>query len=329
MHPTAPAGPWLGIDISKDTFDACLLLPCGARRAARLSNDRAGFGKLDAWLRKHAHTALCIAGLEATGPYSTALLRHLHGCGHTVSLLNPRGVKNFGIAAMRRVKTDAADAALIAEMLKALPQRAWTPLPPAVLELQELVRRRADLLDMGTAESNRAKASQSAAVRNSLQVVIGHLKEQVAQLNRAIDALVLHDAGLQKSVRLLTSIPGIGRVVAVTILAEIPVIRSFERARDAAAFAGLTPALCQSGTSVRRRGAICKTGSALLRRSLYMAALQSARYPSNAFHAHYKAFVERGKNKMVTLVAIMHKLLRVAFGVLKHQTPFAPELAAL
>ena len=128
---------------------------------------------------------------------------------------------------------------------------------------------------------------------------------------------------------LLRTIDGVGLMVAVTILAEVPQISAFERARDVAAFAGLTPSLSQSGTSVKRRGAMTKEGSALLRKMLYMAALQAVKRTNNAFHSCYNAFVERGKSKMCALGAIMHKIIRVAFGVLKHDTPFVKNFAKL
>ena len=118
-------------------------------------------------------------------------------------------------------------------------------------------------------------------------------------------------------------------MVAVTILSEVPAISAFGRARDVAAFAGLTPCFKTSGTSVRRRGRMSKEGSALLRKMLYMAALQAVKRPSNAFHRTYQAFVARGKAKMCALGAIMHKLIRVAFGVLKHQTPFVENFAKI
>ncbi len=118
-------------------------------------------------------------------------------------------------------------------------------------------------------------------------------------------------------------------MVAVTILAEVPALSAFARARDVAAFAGLTPCLKESGISVRRRGPMSKEGSALLRKMLYMAALQAVKRPNNAFHQLYKAFLQRGKAKMCALGAIMHKLMRIAFGVLKHQTPFVENFAKI
>jgi transposase len=314
--------------VSKAVFDACLIMPDGNHQSLQAPNNPAGFAKLDTWLASHRATQ-CYAGLEATGPYGVALLWHLHTNGHHACQLNPRRVKDFARSQGRRVKTDQTDARLIAEFLKALRPQPWAPPAVAIQTLQALVRRRAQLLDALQAERSRKEGTTPALVAASLERHIKQIKAEVTMLDKAIDKHVLENMELQKSVRLLRSIDGIGRMVAVTILAEVPAISSFERARDLAAFAGLTPSVCQSGSSVRKRGGMTKEGSALLRKMLYMAALQSAKSTTNAFHPLYQSFVARGKAKMCALGAIMHKLIRIAFGVLKHQTKFAPNLARM
>jgi transposase len=329
MNPFLPDLPRLGNDVSKLTFDACLLLPHGSKASAQFTNDSKGFAKLDVWLKEH-HLTKVLAGLESTGPYGLNLLWHLHTQGHSCCMLNARRVKDYGRSQGRRVKTDRTDAALIASYLKTSEHlHLWEPTCQALRDLQALVRRRQDLMDALQAERNRLEANTSDILKSSLERNIKHLKNEVVSIGREIDALVLAHGPLQKSVRLLRSIDGIGQMVAVTILAEVPAISTFKRARDLAAFAGLTPCLAESGTSVRRRGHLSKEGSALLRKMLYMAALQAVKRTNNAFHAMYTEFVARGKAKMCTLVAIMHKLLRVAFGVLKHQTPFVANFAKL
>lgn len=320
--------PRLGIDVSKAVFDACLILLDGTHHGLQAPNNPEGFAKLDAWLASH-RAARCYAGLEATGPYGASLRWHLHACGHLACQINPRRVKDFARSQGRRVKTDQTDARLIAEFLKALRPSPWTPPAAALQTLQALVRRRAQLLDALQAERNRKEGATPALVAASLARHIKQLKAEIATLDKAIDQHVEEHLALQKSARLLRSIDGIGRMVAVTILAEVPAISSFQRARDVAAFAGLTPSICQSGSSVRRRGGMTKEGSALLRKMLYMAALQSVKRATNAFHPLYASFVARGKAKMCALGAIMHKLIRIAFGVLKHQTQFAPNLARM
>ena len=323
--------PRLGIDISKLSFDACLQLPDGTARSAAFPNNPEGFDKLDAWLKAHAKASHVCAALEATGSYGTELLWHLHQQGHSLYLLNPRWIKNFARSQGRRVKTDSQDAALIAAYLKASEDlQPWQPPVQALVALQAFVRRRAQLLDDIQAQRNRLAAlstSGNIVVAASLKRQINELQAELKRMEAAISKHVLEHPQLQHSMRLLQSIDGIGRVVAMTILAEVPAISAFSRARDVAAFAGLTPALEQSGTSLKRRGAMTKQGSGLLRKQLYMAALQSVKRTNNAFHKTFRAFVERGKSKMCALGAIMHKLIRVAFGVLKHNTPFVENFA--
>jgi transposase len=321
--------PRLGIDISKLTFDVHLCMPDGPAYSSAFNNNKEGFAQLDAWLAQHRATKT-YAGLEATGSYGALLLWHLHTQGHSICQLNPRRVKDYARSQGRRVKTDAIDAAVIAAYLKASEDlQLWQPASQALQDLQALVRRRNQVIINLNAERNRKEKDTSKVVTASLERQNKHLKAEVTTLDKAIEAHVLQDMALQKSVRLLRSIDGVGRQVAVTILAEVPQISAFERARDVAAFAGLTPSLSQSGTSVRRRGHMTKEGSALLRKMLYMAALQAVKRTGNAFHACYQAFVERGKPKMCALGAIMHKIIRVAFGVLKHDTPFVKNFAKL
>jgi transposase len=321
--------PRLGIDISKLTFDVHLCTPGGRTHSAQFANNQEGFALLDSWLSQH-RAAKTRAGLEATGPYGVLLLWHLHTQGHTVYQLNPRRVKDYARSQGRRVKTDAVDAAVIAAYLKACEDlKPWEPASRELLELQALVRRRNQVITSLNAERNRQEKDTSKMVTASLERQIKHLKAEVVKLDAAIEAHVLKHKALQKSVRLLRSIDGVGILVAVTILAEVPQISAFERARDVAAFAGLTPSLSQSGTSVRRRGHMTKEGSALLRKMLYMAALQAIKRANNAFHSCYQAFVTRGKPKMCAIGAIMHKIIRVAFGVLKHDTPFVKNFAKM
>ena len=329
MNSSSTLLPRLGIDVSKLTFDACLCTSEGSTHSDSFDNNPEGFTQLDRWLNKHGanHT---ITGLEATGPYGVLLLWHLHRQGHIPHQLNPRRVKDYARSQGRRVKTDRTDAAVIAAYLKAseglLP---WQPPAQSLINLQALIRRRDQVMTTLNAERNRKETCSSTIVAASLQRQINELKAEVARLDKAIDRQVLENPPLQKSERLLRSIDGVGRMVAATILAEVPAISAFHRARDVAAFVGLTPSLAQSGTSIRRRGCMTKEGSSLLRKMLYMAALQAVKRTNNAFHKCYLAFVERGKPKMCALVAIMHKIIRIAFGVLKHDTPFVENFAKL
>jgi transposase len=326
--PSYPDLPLLGVDISKAKFDVRLVPLQGSTHASKFTNEPKGFALLDTWLTSH-QVSCAYAGLEATGPYGHALLVHLHARGHKVCLLNPRRVKDFAKSQGRRVKTDRVDASVIAAFLRAINPLCWTPAPQSAQDLQSLVRRRAQVMNMLLAERRRQETPGAAAVVASLLRQIELLKKELAVITQAIKQHILQHMDLQKDERLLRTIPGFGQLVSATTLAEIPNIRSFQRARDVAAFAGLTPTLAESGSSVRKRGGMTGEGNGLLRQMLYMAALQAVKRPTNAFHPAYKAMVARGKSSKCALGALMHRLVRVAFGVLKHNTPFAPNLAKL
>lgn len=321
--------PRLGIDISKDTFDACLILPDESTHRARFNNNSKGFTQLHAWLLRH-HAPCTYAGMEATGCYAHALLHFLHHHKHQVYLLNPRKVKSFGDSQGSRVKTDKGDALIIATfMAERKKLQLWRPAPEELILLQAMVRRRQQLLQDLQAERNRLEDPQMASfVRQDIQGHIRQLTTHIKATTKAIEEHVLKSATLQKQVALLRTIPGVGLLVAVTLLAEVPLITSFGRARRVAAFVGLTPSLAQSGTSINRRGVITRQGPALLRKMLYMAAIQVVR-KSNELNPVYEAMLARGKSKMCALIAIMHKIVRLAYGVLKHETAFAPNLAKL
>ncbi len=318
----------LGIDISKLTFNVCL---SGAETPhnAKFDNNPAGFRKLDAWL-KEKKVPQVLAGLEATGPYGQSLMYHLHQRGHQVAQLNPRHVKNFAKSLGRRVKTDALDAKTIARFIQAVPPTIWSPPSLAVNELQQLVRYRNQLLtkiqvaenQLGSYRDQGTEVNRS--ISRGLRREIAFHREALKELEQVIRDWIATHKELRKAIDLLRTIPGVGPVVAATILAEIPQITAFATARQVAAFAGLTPSLEQSGTSVRRPGAMSKEGSSLLRKGLYMAALNVVRR-DNPLRPIYEALVARGKAKRCAIGAMMHRLLRIAFGVLKSGQPFSPE----
>lgn len=328
---TTPSLCCLGIDVSKDTLDACLLQPDQPRQCSAFTNNTTGFQRLLRWVETHNIESLRI-GLEATGSYSTALLYFLTEHRYQAALLNPRRVKDYSKALGQRIKTDKVDAEIIARFIQQVEPRNWTHPSQEISELQSLMRRRAQLVGSRQAACNRKHALAKAGLEanqnalDSLDRESNFLTEEINSVMESLKALLKRSVVLQEAERLLCSIPGIGRVIALTILSEIPFITSFGRAREVASFAGLTPRLKQSGTSLRSRGSLTKEGSMALRKQLYMAALNVARR-DNSLRPGYEAMIENGKPKMVAICALMHKLLRVAFGVLKHRTPFVENFA--
>lgn len=278
-----------------------------------------------AWLQTYTSGGAVHACVEATGTYGDAVATALVDAGHRVSLVNPAAVKAFAQSQLRRTKTDAVDAAVLADFCVAHQPPLWTPWPRDVRELQGLVRRREALVEMLTQERNRAAAGELIApVRASLSRHIAMLEAELADLDQQIDQHVDHHPSLRQQRELLRTIPGIGASTAARLLAECRAITAFASARAYAAFAGLVPRDRQSGT-LRGRARLAKTGSARLRLALYFPALTAMRHNPvlQRFSTRLRA---AGKPKMVVVAAVMRKLLHLAYGVLKHQRPFDPTI---
>ena len=315
--------PVLGLDVAKRSVQAELRM-CGKKLRFCFDNSANGFAQLRRILTQH-NVPKVWAGLEATGPYSHALALWLHGQGHRVSLLNPRRVKQYARSAGNRNKSDLLDAAIIADFVCAHEPAAWQPPSAEVAQLQALVRRREELSLMLQGEKNRLEGV-APNVRSSLERIISTLSVEKARLEKLISQQIRSHQQLCRDHQLLCSIKGIGSLTAAILLAEMARPGQVERARQAAAHAGLAPRREQSGTSVRRNKGIGKEGNRYLRKALYMPALVAIKY--NAPLRHFACRLRAaGKPKMSIVCAVMRKLIHVAFGVLKHQKPFNPSLA--
>ncbi|MCB1237171.1 MAG: IS110 family transposase, partial [Verrucomicrobiae bacterium] len=314
---------FLGIDVAKKTFQAALKL--GARYAQRgFSNNQGGFAQLRRWLERHADASQIHATLEATGVHHLELAVDLHGYLKSVSVVNPRCPKAFAQSQLRRSKSDPVDARILADFTEALKPKPWRAPSQQERELKELARRQKSLAGMVAAEKNRLQDARAASVRQSIQRHLEGLEEQKEQIVAELARIIHGDPILRQRLELLVSIPGIGEATALQLVAELgDVAFCYEKARDLAAHAGLTPRRRQSGTSVCSRGGICKIGSSRLRALLYFPAMVAMRHnPIMIRFAH--RLRQNGKSGKAIVVAVMRKLLHCVFGVLKHQRPFNP-----
>lgn len=312
----------LGIDISKRDFHAALL---SDDRTAKKSfpNSTKGFEQLAAWLRNRKADNI-VACMEATGSYWYALAKFLFNSGHSVAVINPRRIKAFAESELLRIKTDAVDAGLIARFAASQQFQLWKPLAPEIEELQGLYRHLEFLKGSRTQHVTREQTPDlPERVRQSAQTIIEQLDIQIDELERAIRDHIDRHPGLKSKHNLLTSIPGIGGTSAAAILSEMPTIDEFRSAQAVAAYAGLSPLIRQSGTSVRGKPRLCKTGNARLRKALYFPAIVGERY-NPILQAFGRRLRAAGKATMVVIGAMMRKLLVIAYGVLKSGKPFNP-----
>lgn len=314
---------YLGIDVSKAWLDVLLLREGLPAEKGQFDNSQPGFGRLQHFLKKRKVKTLH-ACLEATGSYGAEVALFLHEAGYVVSVVNPARIKAYAESQLSRTKTDAGDAALIADFCRTQQPEVWTPPPPEQRELQALARHLENLQDMRQQEANRRQASiPSVTLLKTLDEHIAFLDQQIADLLRLIRDHIQRHPHLRQQHDLLTSIPGIGDLTAFKLLAEIVDVHAFDSARQLAAFAGLTPRERHSGSSVRGRSRLSKRGSPRLRNALYFPAIVAQRH-NPILHAFAQRLLATGKSKMQVVAAVMRKLLHLVFGILKSGHPFDP-----
>jgi transposase len=314
----------LGVGIAKKTLDVELLGTPKPHRA-QFANTLDGYAKLSAWLLRWKVIRVH-ACMEATGGYERALVRYLFEADHVVSVVNPVCVKGQAQSEISRLKTDRADAGLIARYCQKHRPEPWQPPAPEIEHLRGLLARLADLVAMLTQELNRHQQTDEASpARQSIEAVLGVLDEQIAAIEREIDEHINSHPDLKRDRELLESVPGIGPKTSSFLL--VLMLRRFGSAREAAAFVGLAPRPYESGTSVRGRTRLSKTGSTAARSALYWPAIAAMRW-SDVFGAFRDRLKAKGKHPMLIIAAMMRKLLGVAYGVLKSGVAFDSRRAA-
>ena len=303
---------FVGIDVAEATFEiACR--PAAAGWQA-ISNDEAGISALTERLQSLGPTLVV---LEATGGIELALVAQLGAAGLPVVVVNPRQVRDFARATGRLAKTDRIDAEILAQFAEAV-RPVLRPLPDAAAqELSALLTRRRQLLDMLTAERNR--------LRRALKRVRPRIEDHIEWLERQLDDLdhdlaeLIHSSPLWREKEdLLRTAPGVGPVVASTLVAALPELGSLNR-KEIAALVGVAPLNRDSGTLRGRR--TVWGGRSQVRAVLYMAALASVRF-NPAIKSFYQRLLAAGKPKKVALVACMRKLLTILNAMLCHSTPW-------
>lgn len=314
----------VGIDVSKKKLDVALLW-CGKIKSKVVENTANGHGQLHRWLvgcgACFSATHIC---LEATGPYSEAVATALVDSGWRVSVVNPARVKGYAQSELLRNKTDRIDAALLARFCQALRPAAWTPPSPAWRELRGWVDRLQALKDMRQQELNRQeahRASGQAPLVQAVQVHVAWLDEQIRALEQDIDDHIDRHPELKADAQLLRTIPGLGDTTIAKVLAYAGDVRRFSSAKALAAFIGVSPRQRLSGTSVKGRTMLSRTGHAALRHALYMPGLVARRH-----NPALKHFGDRlranGLAPKAVIGAVMRKLTHLIYGVITSGAPF-------
>lgn len=315
--PTDQASPcYVGIDVAKAWLDVAVR-PGG--ESWRVANAEAELAPLVERLRQVAPAAVV---LEATGGYERAVVAALAMAALPVTVVNPRQVRDFAKATGRLAKTDTLDAGVLAHFAEAV-RPAPRPLPDAATQtLAALVERRHQLVTMLTAEKNRRQQALP-AVQPLVQEHIQWLERALAELDQHLDQ-TLHTSPLwRERDQLLQSVPGIGPVVALTLVADLPELGRLTH-KQVAALVGVAPLNRDSG--LRRGKRLVWGGRARVRAALYMGTLAAVRW-NPLIRAFWQRLRAHGKPPKVAVVACMHKLLTILNAMLKRQTPWQPILA--
>jgi len=314
---------FLGIDVSKSKL-ACAMFLCGKYKNKTFANTPAGFEDLWRWLDRFDCLPEHVC-LEATGSYGEDVATFLYDRGLTVSIVNPTRIKGFAQSEGLRTKTDKVDARLIANFCHSKREklRSWKPAPKEQRELRDMTRRLDALIRMRVQEENRLEGNLSDLVVANLNKHIRFLKKQIAELEEKISDHINRHPVLRQQCDLLNSIPGVAETTSANLISELN-FEQFSSARQAAAYAGLTPSDRQSGTSVKGRPKLSKIGSKRLRKALYMPAMSAMR--CNPVLSQFADRLKRqGKAGKVIIAAVMRKIIHMAFGILKSGRPFDPD----
>jgi transposase len=307
----------IGVDISKDHFDAHRLSDGGSRRFV---NDRSGHRAFVKWL---AQTPVERVVFEPTGPYHRAFERALGVADVPYAKVNPRQARRFAEAIGSLAKTDRLDAAMLARMGAMLELKTRPPRSEALLELKELHLAREALVKDRTAARNRRNALTAPLLKRQNAQRLEQIERQMAAIESAILEQINTDPDLAQRFAILTTIPGVSAITASALLIEMPELGALD-AGQAASLAGLAPVARQSGRWTGH--AFIRGGRAPVRRALYMPALVATRFNPD-MRATYDRLRAAGKPAKLALPAVMRKLLVLANALLKANRTWTPKTA--
>lgn len=306
----------VGIDVSKDRLDVAVR-PGGEAFFVRRDGD--GIAALIERLGPLGPAAIAV---EATGGFETVVAAGLAGAGLPVVVVNLAQVRAFANALGKRAKTDPIDAGVIAHFVEAT-KPAIRPLPDEETQLlADLVARRRQIVAMIGAERQRQKRAPARIARSIVRLVKA-LEKELASLDHDIDDAVRGSPAWRDKEDLLASVPGIGKTIARTLIAELPELGSLDR-RQVAALVGLAPWTRQSGQW--RGKSFIGGGRAAVRTALFMGALVAARH-NPTLKAFRDKLVAAGKPKLVAIIATARKLVTILNAVIRDRQPWREQTA--
>ena len=303
---------FIGIDISKQTFDVCFF----DGEHQKFDNNLKGFKKL---LRKLVADNKIV--MEASGPYYVKLASFLHQEKISVFVVNPLKVKRFGQMNFNRAKTDKKDAQVIRDFAIKMNDelREWKPGSKHTTELKqlntsvELLNKQIHQIKLQM-ESFEDSGHIAEKIKKGYKKIIKNLQREKENLEEEMERTAKCEYA--QTVASLTSIPGIGIKTATMLIAVTDDFQKFDHYKKLIAYVGFSPRIYQSGTSIKGKGHICKMGKSQIRKLLYMCSWTAKRY-NKACKVMYDRLRQRGKPERVIKIAIANKLLKTCFAIAK------------
>lgn len=306
---------FVGIDVSKDRLDVFAL-----GEAFQVDNGKAGIKALQKWLRAFSGRDVYLA-VEASGGYEAPVLQTLARAGHTIYRVEAGRVRAFARAMGRYAKTDPIDAQMIARYLEVGHDRLVAyKSEPELEQLAELVRYRRSLIERETALRASADRRRDPVVTKVAQRELARVKIDLREIEKAIAACIAAKPDLADRDKILQSAPGVGPVLAATLVSELPELGGTD-SRSIAALVGVAPYDDQTGRT--RRPSRCRAGRGQVRKVLYMAALAAIRAGNNRFKRTYEILTGKGKKPKVAINAVMRKMIVILNAMLKQKAVWA------
>jgi len=313
----------VGVDVAKDTL-AASIFNGQIHEYILLDYTQKAINKEFIKRFKNLETSVVFV-MEATGIYHSKLAYWLYSAGFDIAIINPLIIKRYAQMKMSRVKTDKSDCAIIAEYGYKEELQLFKPKSKETVTLGNLLKASEDFLHQKSIALSQRHAlmHQADYSKEILSFYNKHIKfitQEILRLKKKIELLL--EQHFTNEYELLSSIKGIGIMSSAMIISVFDSFRNFDNAKQASSFVGIAPAPYESGTSVKKRGSISKQGNTLARKLLYMASLSGVQ-SNSLLKQQYERLLQNGKSKKQALIAVAHKLLRIAFGVLKHNEPFS------
>lgn len=298
---------FVGIDVASDKLD---VFTSEKNKFFTIKRSKDSINKL---IKKLSQLNIELVAIEATGGYEAIVACSLSEANIPLSIVNPRKVRDFAKATGKLAKTDKIDAQVLAHFAEKIRPKQTKLMEPERLALRSLVRRRKTLVNMINLEKNRMSAEIHDVIKVSLKESIEYLTKSVKSIDKLIESELEGNAEYKSDAEILKSVPGVGQVLAQTLIAELPELGYIDRAAITS-LVGLAPFNCDSGKMRGKRK--IWGGRQSVRNTLYMSALVAATY-NPVIKRYYNSLKDRGKPSKIALVACMRKLLLILNSMMK------------